>query len=123
MPDRALLAREIDKLEDILAQIAAVTARTDAERRKDLVALRRALSAQIHIVGQASEPVFAGTDDLIAYRAKFSRMRSMAAIHQASWPAIMLGERPAEYRESVRPMREANRDFIAWTRAALSRLA
>jgi hypothetical protein len=123
MPDRASLAREIDKLERILAQIAAVTARTDAERRKDLVALRRALAAQIHVIGQAAEPVFAGTDDLIACRAKFSRMRSMAAIHQASWPAIMLGERPAEYRESVKPMREANRDFIAWTRAALSRPA
>jgi hypothetical protein len=50
-------------------------------------------------------------------------MRSMAAIHQASWPAIMLGERPEEYRESVKPMREANRAFIVWTRAALSRLA
>ena len=122
MPDRAALAREIDKLEDIIRQIAAVTARTDDGRRKDLVALRRVLSAQIHAVGQAGEPVFAETEELTTYRAKYSRMRSMSALHQSSWPAITLGERPDEYRESVKPMREANRDFIAWTRDALARL-
>ena len=122
MSDRAALAREIGKLENILAEIAAVTARTDAERRKDLVALRRLLSAQIYTIGQAAEPLFADTAELAVYRAKFSRMRSMAALHQSSWPAITLGERPDEYRESVKPMREANRDFIAWTREALTRL-
>ena len=123
MPDRAALIREVDKLEEILTQIVAVTMRTDTERRKDLVALRRVLSAQIFTVGQAGEPVFADTAELTTYREKFSRMRSMAAIHQSSWPAITLGERPEEYRESVKPMREANRDFIRWTRAALTRLA
>ena len=78
------MIREIDKLEDILTQITAVTARTDAARREDLIAPRRVLSAHIHTVGQAGEPVFAANEELTTFREKLSRKRSMAAVHHSS---------------------------------------
>lgn len=119
MSTPAALLHEIDRLEILLADIGAVTARDDAARRRDLVDLRRQLAAQIATVGSIAEAVFADRPDLSAYRERFSRMRSMAALHQASWPAVILGERPEDYRASVAPMREANRVFIDWVRERL----
>ena len=55
-----------------------------------------------------------------AYRAKFSRMRSAAAIHQANWPAVTLGDDPEKYQQSANGVREANRNFIDWMRGMLA---
>jgi hypothetical protein len=121
MDHRLSFANELSALESLLARIAEVTARTDDARRGELVALRRNLSSQIASIGRAGDALFAGREDLAAYRAKFSCMRSAAALHQADWPAVLLGERPGEFRASADRMREANRDFIAWAREALSR--
>jgi hypothetical protein len=49
-------------------------------------------------------------------------MRSQSAIHQASWPAVRLGEDDAAFRASAMPVREANRAFLAWAKGALDRL-
>ena len=122
MKDLSELVRELDTLERIHADIAAVTKREDDRRRYDLVELRRQLSAQIARVGQIAEPLFTRTgDEELAqlYRAKFSKMRSMVAMHQANWPAVLLGERPEEFRASALPMRDANRDFLGWMREML----
>lgn len=115
------LAAEIGALETLLARIALVTAREDDQRRFDLVALRRELADRIASIGAAGEALFAGTPDHASYRAKFSKMRSMAAIHQAQWPAALLGERGDEFRVSAAAMKEANRDFVTWAREALTR--
>jgi hypothetical protein len=125
MADLSAIARELDALEELLTQIGAVTARQDDGRRYDLVQMRRKLAARIASVGQVSEPVFhaAGAGLAQDYRAKFSRMRSMAAMHQANWPAVMLvDDREDAFRASAQRMREANRDFIAWMREALTQL-
>jgi hypothetical protein len=117
---RLSFADELAALEGLLSQIAAVTSRTDDARRKELVTLRRQLSSHIAGVGRAGDAFFADRDDISVYRARFSRMRSMAALHQADWPAVLLGERPEEFRASASRMREANRGFIAWAREVLS---
>ncbi|RYE04067.1 MAG: hypothetical protein EOP61_02110 [Sphingomonadales bacterium] len=125
MEELAAIAREVDLLETVQSQLAAVSNRDDEQRRHDLIELRRALSAQIAAVGKVADPVFTAKGDdetLRIYRAKFSRMRSAAALHQADWPAILLGERPEEYRASALGVREANRDFVAWVRTALKTL-
>jgi hypothetical protein len=122
----AAIAREVDSLERVQAELAGIASREDDRRRHDLVELRRKLAAQIAEVGRVAEPLFSTLDDkptAQTYRAKFSRMRSAAAIHQASWPAVMLGERLDEYRASALGVREANRDFVAWMRETLTRLA
>jgi hypothetical protein len=111
---------EIDALEKLLNEIAAVIARSDDQRRFDLVKLRRGLSLRIGAIGRLADPLFRGTAEYQEYNARFSSMRAAAAEHQASWPAVLLGERGAEFHDSARPMREANREFIKWARRTLS---
>lgn len=120
MEDLRAVVRELDLLEKVQAELAEVAPREDDQRRHDLIELRRRLSAQIAAVGRASDPIFAAIGDsetARTYRAKFSKMRSAAALHQANWPAVLLGERPDEYQESAMGVREANQDFVAWMRS------
>jgi hypothetical protein len=125
MSDLTALTAEIDALQAVQAELAEIANRTDQARRSALVELRRKLSAQIGQVGSVADPIFNGLDDhdlVETYRAKFSKMRSAAAGHQANWPAVMLGERPDEYQASAQLVREANRDFIAWMRETIEQL-
>ena len=124
MSDSAEILRELALLERVQARLATIATRTDDQRRHDLIALRRELSQQIARVGQVADPIFAAADVEIAreYRARFSRMRSAAAMHQANWPAVRLGESAEAYRKSALAVREANRDFVAWTRETLAAL-
>ncbi|MCW3835649.1 hypothetical protein ACFQ1E_06045 [Sphingomonas canadensis] len=125
MADRAALMRELDLLEKVQADLAAIAGRADDDRRHDLIRLRKALSDQISAVGREADQFFSGLGDadfVRDFRNRFSQMRSAAALHQARWPAVRLGEYVEEYRESARVVRETNRAFIAWARSALSAL-
>ncbi|MGZ8281735.1 MAG: hypothetical protein ACXWUN_02140 [Allosphingosinicella sp.] len=125
MNDLARIASELDFLEKVQADLATIATRTDERRRHDLIELRRQLSQQIAQVGRVADPIFssdAGAELIQEYRSLFSKMRSMAAIHQANWPAVRLGESPEEYQKSALGVREANREFVAWMRDALVRL-
>ena len=127
MKDLARIASELDILEKVQTDLATIALRTDDRRRQDLIELRRQLSQQIAEVGRLAEPVFssaAGADLAPTYRSLFSKMRSMAAIHQAKWPAVRLGEGDTakEYSQSAVGVREANREFVAWMRDAIVKL-
>jgi hypothetical protein len=122
MPELAPILRELGRLEVIQHAFAALSQRTDDRRKHDMIDLRRRLSAQIAEIGKVSEPLFAahgGPDILQQFRSKFSQMRSAAAIHQANWPAVRLGEAEAEFERSAVTVREANREFLEWTRSAI----
>ncbi|MEP7004787.1 MAG: hypothetical protein ABI810_02315, partial [Sphingomonas bacterium] len=56
------------------------------------------------------------------YRDRFSEMRSAAARHQTTWPAVRLGEDIDQFHISARGVRQANREFVAWTRGAIEQL-
>ena len=127
MKDLAQIASELDILEKVQNDLASIALRTDDRRRQDLIELRRQLSHQITEVGRFAEPVFssdAGAELAPIYRRLFSKMRSMAAIHQAKWPAVRLGEADSakEYSQSAVGVREANKEFVAWMRGALVQL-
>lgn len=122
MPDARSVLVEVDLLEAIQAELAGVASRTDDQRRLDLVDLRRKLADQIARTRPVAEPLFAAQGDaalLQGFRERFSAMRSAAALHQANWPAVSLGERVEEYRASALAVREANRAFVAWMRDTL----
>jgi hypothetical protein len=89
-----------------------------------MIQLRRKLAAQIGEVGKVADTIFANVDVSMkqAYRDHFSRMRSAAALHQASWPAVRLGEDINQYHLSAKGVRQANKEFVAWTRDALEQL-
>ena len=127
MKEIARIANELDILEKVQTDLATIAMRTDDRRRQDLIELRRQLSQQIAEVGRLAEPVFsspAGADLAPTYRSLFSKMRSLAAIHQAKWPAVRLGEGDTakEYSQSAVGVREANKAFVAWMRDALVQL-
>jgi hypothetical protein len=110
--------RELAALEQIHLQFRDIANRTDDRRRHDLIELRRQLSAQIAKVGELAEPIVSGHDSTIrqAYRDHFSKMRSVAALHQANWPAVMLGQRDEEYAASGQLVRQSAFEFTAWMR-------
>ena len=127
MKEIARIASELDILEKVQSELATIALRTDDRRRQDLIELRRQLSHQIAEVGRFAEPVFnsdAAADLAQTYRRLFSKMRSMAAIHQAKWPAVRLGDADTakEYSQSAVGVREANKEFVAWMRGALVQL-
>ena len=89
MDGPAQFLNELKALERIQSDLAAIAIRTDDDRRYELIQLRKALSQQIGRVGQDGEPIFgsaANPVDAQTYRDKFSRMRSLTAMHQANWP-------------------------------------
>lgn len=122
MADVATMRTQLAALERIHSEIAATVRQLDMENRRALIALRRQLAEQIAVIGRTGDALFAGTSELDEYRARFGRMRSQSAIHQASWPAVRLGEDDAAFRASAMPVREANRAFVTWTKSALDRM-
>ena len=124
MRDFSSLSRELDALEAVQAELASIANRSDDARKHDLIRLRRELSAQIAKVGEVAEPIFGKAEHALSqeYRSRFSRMRSAAAIHQADWPAVRLGEEVERYQASAKVVREANKAFVAWVRGALTDL-
>ncbi|MEO9131963.1 MAG: hypothetical protein ABI240_12215 [Sphingomonas sp.] len=124
MSDFALLLKELNNLEAVQAELAGIATRTDDARKHDLIQLRRKLASQIGEVGKVADRTLADVDVAFkqAYRDHFSRMRSAAALHQANWPAVRLGEDIDNYHISAKGVRQANREFVAWTRGAIDQL-
>jgi len=124
MSDFARLTKELNALEAVQAELASIAARTDDARKHDLIKLRRKLAVQIGEVGAVADTIFANVDATMkqAYRDRFSEMRSAAARHQANWPAVRLGEDIDQFHVSARGVRQANREFVAWTRGAIEEL-
>lgn len=125
MRDTGEILRAMNKLQAIQADLATISTRADAQRRHDLIELRRQLSVHIGELGRVAEPLFASLDQpelLQTYRSKFSKMRSAAAIHQANWPAVKLDEADDSYRRSLLAVRDGNRDFVEWMQATLATL-
>jgi len=124
MSDFARLTKELNALEALQAELASIAARTDDARKHDLIKLRRKLALQIGEVGAVADTIFANVDATMkqAYRDRFSEMRSAAARHQANWPAVRLGEDIDQFHVSARGVRQANREFVAWTRGAIEEL-
>ena len=124
MSDFARLLKELDALEAVQAELASIATRTDDARKHELIKLRRKLAVQIGEVGTVADTIFANVDGALkqAYRDRFSEMRSAAARHQANWPAVRLGEDLEQFHASARDVRQANKEFIAWTRGAIEQL-
>jgi hypothetical protein len=120
MISRELLNGRLNNVEGLLDKIAAVTAREDEGRRLQLVQLRRALAGELAIFTEMAEAYFSGTPDHAVYCDKLSRMRTSSAIHRSSWPAVMIDDGKSDFRNSAKPMREANREFIRWMLRALA---
>lgn len=125
MSDYRQITLELQALERVHSDLASIATRDDDRRRHDLIELRRRFSQQMAEVGRLADPLFEAASDPAlrqTYRDHFSRLRSLAAAHQANWPAVRLDEATDEYRRSAKAVTEAHREFIAWMRDTLARL-
>ncbi|QNA84177.1 hypothetical protein G4G27_09405 [Sphingomonas sp. So64.6b] len=123
MTDTASVKRDLEALEKIQADLAALAKRTDDGRRHELIQHRRLLSTQIAVLGELCEPLFeAGSEDHRQFRQYYSKMRSATALHQAEWPAVRLGEFDEGYRRSASGVHAANQAFVTWLRQKLESL-
>lgn len=117
MASCSALVGEIRKLSKIQTELASISQRTDAERKLEMVQLRRLLSAQIGVISAEADKGFlaqAEHDVVRNFRSLLSAMRRAVALHQANWPAVKLDEQNSEYRQSVKSVREANAAFLQW---------
>ena len=108
----------VDAYEEILRQSAGLR-NGETDRRREAVQLRRLISERIVEISSLGDAVFSTADAHTAFRNEFARMRTAVAYHQASWPIVGVQPMDPHYRESVRALREGNRHFIAWVRAAV----
>jgi hypothetical protein len=115
------LLHEVDRLEQQHFRVAEIAVRTDDNRQRDLIQLRRQLAECIARVGEAGQRYFRGQSDqsrMAEFRRLFSTMRARTATHQANWPAIKLAEGGDDYARSAQAVNEAIKGFIAWVRRA-----
>ena len=113
----------IDALEQTLHEIGRVAVRTDADRKRDLIEQRRALSARMTEVQQRGiapgSPFAADQALLVEFQRNFSKMRNAVALHQATWSVVLIDDSPEGYLESSQSASTALREFIAWSRETL----
>lgn len=124
-PSLAAISRALDEMEEVEALLQQSLGRENADRRQQLINLRRRLSAQIAEIGRIADAMLIDVGDaelLRNYRAKFSNMRSATALHQANWPAVMLGEREDEYQLSVGDVQRSTSEFKTWMRKTIAQL-
>jgi hypothetical protein len=117
--DRSRLLEEVDRLEQQHSRVAEIAVRTDDNRQRDLIQLRRQLAECIARVGEAGERYFRGQPDqsrMAEFRSLFSTMRAKTAAHQANWPAVKLTEGSNDYARSAQGVNDAIKGFIAWVR-------
>lgn len=120
--DRSRLLHEADHLEQQHFRVAEIAVRTDDNRQRDLIQLRRQLAESIARVGEAGERYFRGQPDqscMAEFRSRFSTMRAKTAAHQANWPAVKLADGGDDYGRSALAVNEAIKGFIAWVRRAV----
>lgn len=103
-----------------VAGLERIGTRTDERRRSDLIQLRRQLSDHIgqlnDLIVAIAMPAFAGptAED---FRARWSTMRTILAVHQASFPAVLLDSADESYRTSGARVSAKIRETVALVRA------
>jgi hypothetical protein len=117
-----LLAR-LDRLNALHERIGSIALSVDADRRQELVDARRELAHCIGEISQAADallPTICDAAAITEYRQHLGAMRSSAALHQASWPAISMTADRAGYAASSGQVRDAHRAFDGWMRRTIS---
>ncbi len=123
MTDAPDMRMALAELRRIMNDLHRVSRRADAERRHDLVRLRRQLSEQMPTISAAAEhcaPLIQHPELFREFRERFSAMRSAIALHQARWPAVSIDEGGEPYRQSAAAVRTRNADFLEWMDSLLA---
>lgn len=80
----------------------------------EYVRLRREMAIQLGKVYEGMQKLNVPPSSYDAYaklREAFSQMRSTVALHQASWPAVIIKHDDPEYLTSIKKVRQSNQVF------------
>jgi vacuolar-type H+-ATPase subunit E/Vma4 len=123
MPFASRLLAALDAVGETHRAIAVIAGQSKADRAKQLVEERRRLAERIGALAEAAADYWRERADAEAehrFRQLLSAMRSAAALHQATWPAVKLLEGGEGYEASARRVREAHATFDNWLRPRLN---
>lgn len=107
---------------EIECEVVRIGKQADQGNAVELVRIRRQLVNQFAELGKAIEqdPFLQSDADLMAQATRlFSAFRSQHALNQASWPAVMVRDNVAGYRETSRQVAERSRQFWQWVEGEL----
>lgn len=103
-------------------EVSTVGLRRGVEAKHELVRARRQLSEQIGRLGtliERHEASSGGLDTQKDFGRLFTTMRYALAMHQASWPVVLIDENPEAYRQSARGVQSKSQAFWIWCRTHL----
>jgi hypothetical protein len=124
MGDKSELLKELRKLSDILRQIESINQRTDAERWRDLLNIRRNLAVQSSLTSKLAtefQPLAADRDTFLTMRQKLSALRVAHVDHQANWPAPIVAQDPEGYSVSAQAVQKMVSEFLDWFHIILAK--
>lgn len=109
------LGATIACIETVIDDMQRVRALQSVEARREIVALRRQLFNAFAALGPAyrSGGSGGGTSDQ-EFDGRLAAVRHAIALHQSSWPAVLLDERTPEYLASADAVRGQIRDILDW---------
>lgn len=114
------IAQQFSILGETLAAFRNIAARTDVERKKDLILTRRKLADQLKCLECLVRSGREGNTDPDVNREfnkRLSGLRTAIAFHQASWPAVTIDENPEEYSRTSEEPASIFALFLEWGRA------
>lgn len=117
------IAAQFSELAQTYHRFLDIRARRDPDRKRDLVAARRDLSAQLAALEETVKTGQNGEIDPLVKREfgiRLSRLRTASAYHQASWPAVRIDEDPDGYQATSIDAANAFRDFLDWANREFS---
>lgn len=116
------LLSAVDKLQATFRKSVSLADSDFGDKRRDAVLLRRAIATCLPPILSASETAFDDGEARKAFRSEFPRMRSLMALHYASWPVVAVDRDDPTCVASLQSHREGVFNFIAWVRAATDKL-
>ncbi len=102
---------------DIERQIVAISRRSDAQRKFDLVQWRRKFAEKLGELGlliDHDDALSRQPEKLREMSRLFSTFRYAIGLHQASWPAVRIDEDERAYAESARNTHVKSDQFWNW---------
>lgn len=119
MTTKAEIIAEMDAIEAIARQLAAVANRRDAARKLDLVAARRELAMRmmkVMSIGEDYAPIRRNEPLYAELRQRLNVLRTAIAEHQAKWSAVAIDSDDAAYIASSAAVQAEGRAFMGWVR-------
>lgn len=124
MGGKSELLTELRNLSAILRQIESINQRTDDERWKDLLNMRRNLAIQSLMTSKLAnefEPLAEDRDTFLTMRQKLSALRIAHVDHQANWPAPFVAQDPVGYSVSAQAVQKMVSEFLDWFHIILAK--